>query len=61
MAGYVARHGMNRVFHFDVLGFQFVGHFAKRVLGLCDGYVIVWYDDHFAGVLHDEGCVVGRV
>ena len=60
MAWHAAGDRVDRVFNINAFGLQFLAHFLQRMLGLGDGHAIAWDDDHFRGVLHDEGGIISR-
>ena len=59
MAGHAAGNGMDGVFHLDAFLLEPVGHFAQGMLRLRHRHAVAGHDDHLAGILHDEGRVLG--
>ncbi len=59
VARHTARHGVNRVFHFDSVFGQLGRHLAHRMLCLGHRQPIARHDDHELRVLHQDGRIFG--
>ena len=59
MARHAARHRVDRIAHRDAFLFQDIGHLAQRMLRLRHRHAIARHDDHRAGILQDEGGILG--
>ena len=59
MARHAAGDRVDRVADLDPVLLQDVGHLAQRVLRLRHRHAVARHDDDRAGILHDEGGVLG--
>src|SRR3546814_6126467 len=59
MPRHTPRDRVDRIFDVDAFLLELIGHFAQRVLRLCDRHAVTGDDDDIFGLAHQESGVFG--